>query len=326
MRVAVIGSGLAGLGAARTLKTHGMDVVVFEKADKVGGRLETVRVGEFVFDSGATSIAPFGQALESVILNELPSEGLVTISKPVMAHDGQRAHSVGINAAKTPRYVYSQGIAHLADLLATNLDVRLGANVTEIVATGAGGFSVMGEEFEGLVVAVPTPLAEPLLVTAKENRRFSNVRYRSCISVLLGYDQPFEAPYHALVGPDQTMPLSWLSVETLKCPDRAGEGQTALVAQLSAEYSRRRFTCEDDLVLEETLGDVARLLGKAFKEPKVNHIVRYWYSHPETTATFESVNSPMSRCVIAGDALLGGRTELAFETGVRAARLLLGKK
>lgn len=326
MRVAVVGAGLAGLGAARTLRGAGATVTVFEKSDKTGGRLETITLGDFVFDSGATSIAPLGQALESVILNELSTDGLTKIERPVMAHDGSRVHSVGIHAGKTARYVYEEGIAHLAHLLASGLDVRLETAVVDAVQSSDGTFTVAGEEFEGLVVAVPTPLAEPILASVKEPRRFSNVRYRSCISVLLGYDSPFEAPYHALVGPDQTMPLSWLSLESVKCAGRAPEGKTAVVAQLGAEYSRRRFTADDDLVIEETLGDVARLMGKAFREPAVSQIVRYWYSHPETTATFESVNSPMSRCVVAGDALLGGRTELAYETGVRAARLLLGKK
>lgn len=37
LRVAVIGAGVAGLAAARALKTEGLDVVVYEKSDKIGG-------------------------------------------------------------------------------------------------------------------------------------------------------------------------------------------------------------------------------------------------------------------------------------------------
>lgn len=40
--VAIIGAGLAGLQAARTLLEHGVDVVVFEATERVGGRARTV--------------------------------------------------------------------------------------------------------------------------------------------------------------------------------------------------------------------------------------------------------------------------------------------
>ncbi|MCP2288939.1 flavin monoamine oxidase family protein [Nocardia amikacinitolerans] len=41
--VAVIGAGFAGLTAARALRAHGIDVVVLEAADRVGGRARTER-------------------------------------------------------------------------------------------------------------------------------------------------------------------------------------------------------------------------------------------------------------------------------------------
>jgi deoxyribodipyrimidine photolyase len=55
--VAVIGAGISGLFAARTLQDHGMKVTVFEKGRGVGGRMSTRRIGEknsnATFDHGA---------------------------------------------------------------------------------------------------------------------------------------------------------------------------------------------------------------------------------------------------------------------------------
>ena len=45
-RIAVVGAGLAGLTAARTLARAGMDVSIFEGSDRVGGRVRSV-VGHF---------------------------------------------------------------------------------------------------------------------------------------------------------------------------------------------------------------------------------------------------------------------------------------
>ncbi|MEN9645919.1 MAG: Flavin-dependent L-tryptophan oxidase RebO precursor [Actinomycetota bacterium] len=53
-RIAVIGAGFAGLGAARTATDLGADVVVLEARDRIGGRAHTVDLGSGVHaDAGA---------------------------------------------------------------------------------------------------------------------------------------------------------------------------------------------------------------------------------------------------------------------------------
>lgn len=44
MRVAVVGSGVAGLGAAWTLANAGASVVVYEKDEHIGGHAYTFRI------------------------------------------------------------------------------------------------------------------------------------------------------------------------------------------------------------------------------------------------------------------------------------------
>ena len=53
LRVAVIGAGLAGLSAARTLRDQDHEVRVFDKGRGVGGRTSTRRSKSFAFDHGA---------------------------------------------------------------------------------------------------------------------------------------------------------------------------------------------------------------------------------------------------------------------------------
>ena len=50
--VAVVGGGLAGLVAARTLADSGRDVTLFERADSVGGRVRSREVDGFTLDRG----------------------------------------------------------------------------------------------------------------------------------------------------------------------------------------------------------------------------------------------------------------------------------
>lgn len=52
-RVAVIGAGIAGLTAAYRIRQAGHTPVVIEAADYVGGRIKSVKRGDFLFDVGA---------------------------------------------------------------------------------------------------------------------------------------------------------------------------------------------------------------------------------------------------------------------------------
>ena len=65
-RVAVIGAGIAGLGAAHELKKAGDEPVVFESNDYVGGRIRSFARGDFLFDVGA--FIYLGSYLESIEL------------------------------------------------------------------------------------------------------------------------------------------------------------------------------------------------------------------------------------------------------------------
>ena len=52
MRVIVVGAGVAGLVCARTLLRSGVDVLVLEASDGVGGRVRSDRVEGFTLDRG----------------------------------------------------------------------------------------------------------------------------------------------------------------------------------------------------------------------------------------------------------------------------------
>jgi renalase len=324
VRIGVIGAGVAGLGAARLLKLGGHEVVVFEKSKGLGGRCATRRLNGFVFDTGATSIAPRGRALEPVMLQELVRSDLVTVASPIYMHQSLRISMGDSLKNSIARYCYGPGNNVLGKLLAQGLDVRLEQKVEAIEKHPQKGYRILGEEFEALILTAPIPQTRELLTSVGEFRPIANVTYRPCLSVLLGYKVPTpEVKYHALVDPDQRHPLTWLSVESLKSPGRAPEGCSAFVAQMSPDYSSSHFESTDESIIATTASYLERLYGKDFAVPEVADVKRWRFSQPEMTAMFDSVNRPNAKLLIASDGIVGGRVEYAYEAGYRAAQLLL---
>ena len=323
MRVAIVGAGVSGLAVAYRLHKAGFPSTVFEKTGVAGGRVSTVSEDGFVWDTGATSIAPRGKSIEEVLLNEISVEGLVRIEKPIWVHEALRVSSGEVSHNRSPRYTYKNGIADFATRLAVDLNVRLNAQVEEITSSN-GSYTILGEEFDHVVLALPLPQTVQLLWTLDENRPLSNVSYRQCVSVMLGFAAaPPPLPYHALIDPEHGHPMTWLSIESEKSPLRAPEGKSAMVMQLSPQFSKDNFDKSDDFLTSTALAFTRHLFGEAFGLTEVAHVKRWKYSQPENLARFEAVNQPGSKILVASDGLLGGRIEEAFECGYRVGELLL---
>lgn len=58
--VAVVGAGVSGLAAAYKLKSHGLNVTVFEAANRAGGKLQSVSRDGLIWDEGANTMTESG--------------------------------------------------------------------------------------------------------------------------------------------------------------------------------------------------------------------------------------------------------------------------
>lgn len=322
VRVGIIGAGLCGLAAARKLHQKGHEVVVFEKRPVAGGRVATYRQDGFVWDTGATSFAPRGKTLEQVMLQELDRTDLLELDKPIYIHSGLRV-TPSDHRPSGRRFVYRSGNDQLPTLLSQGLEVRLGVEV-EGIEKHDDGFLVGEESFDGLILTAPIPQSALLLWGLGESRPTANVSYRACLSVNLGYEVPLPPThYHALIEPEQRHPLNWLSLESVKSPDRAPAGGSCITAQLGPSFSQEHYDRPDEELVETVGAFMTRLYGAAFETPKSSFVQRWKYSQPVGFASFDTVNPPGSRLIVASDALLGGHTEDAYEVGLQAAERLM---
>lgn len=91
--VAVIGAGLAGLVAARDLTERGRDVVVFEAADGVGGRVRSDVIDGFILDRGFQVLLTAYPAAKRRF--DYAALDLQAFAPGVRIHVGGNAHRIG---------------------------------------------------------------------------------------------------------------------------------------------------------------------------------------------------------------------------------------
>jgi monoamine oxidase len=77
-RVAVVGAGMAGLAAARTLAGHGAEVRIWEARDRIGGRTAGVEVAGGSFDLGANWLQQYDENALARIAEQLGLTMVVT--------------------------------------------------------------------------------------------------------------------------------------------------------------------------------------------------------------------------------------------------------
>lgn len=73
-KVIVIGAGISGLAAAQQLQQFGMEVLVLEARDRVGGRIATFRKGGYVADLGAMVVTGLGGNPVTILSKQIKME------------------------------------------------------------------------------------------------------------------------------------------------------------------------------------------------------------------------------------------------------------
>ncbi len=135
----ILGAGIAGMFAARTLADSGRSVAVFDKGGGVGGRMATRRIGDAVLDHGAQYFTARDPQFRAWVEGWL-KDGLVNLWS-----DGFATATGKLNQNGEPRYIGSRGMTTIPKRLAEGLIVILGA--TAIACRWLGG--LMGSQFQG---------------------------------------------------------------------------------------------------------------------------------------------------------------------------------
>ena len=322
--VLIVGAGMSGLMAARTLREGGYAVYLIDKGRSVGGRLATRRVGDGgLADHGAQFFTVRADKLQRYVDGWL-AEDLVYVWGTGWS-DGsvKRTHGDG-----HPRYATRGGMNQLPKHLARDLDIALNQLVTNIRPT-VGGWEITisgGDTFtsRGLVLTPPVPETLALLSASgvdldpADLAELRRIRFGPCLCGIHEIDGDVEFPEPGAIQ-DFQRDIYWVADNRAK----GISGATVVTTHANAKFSRQNWDASEADIVRELESAVTPYLNTG---ARIRHtqLKRWSYSVPLTTYPHECLlASGTPPLVFAGDAFGGrGRVEGAFMSGIAAGEAL----
>ena len=313
----VVGAGLSGLVAARTLQDAGVRVTVVEKEEKVGGRMRTDLLEDGVFDHGAQFFTVRSDRFEEIV------EGWISAGVAEEWARGFADASGEYREDGHPRYKGTRGMTGIAEHLARDLTLLTDMAVSRLLRTGQSWEVVAGDSVQtadALIITPPSALAlvddSDLPLPEEARHVLENIDYAPCIAVMALLDGPGEVPDPGgvQVGSD---PLFWVADNRKKGISRV----PAVTVHAGPEFSREHAQSDD--------ATISRLLLEEAKDyvrtgVKATAVYRWQYSQPTNphNEPFVYVEGPPP-LLFCGDAYAGPKVEGAVTSGLAAARKLL---
>ena len=340
--IAIVGAGMAGITAARTLAQAGHQVMVFDKSLGVGGRMATRRSPFGGFDHGAQYFTVrdprMALALQTVpdslthcrpgsanavrVLD--PSGRVVEAAKP-----GPEAHWVGVPGM-------SALVKHWAQPLVDAGQLQLGHTVQSLQAdprkpsrwslhgVDADGHAWHQGGFDRVVLAMPAPQVAHLLQASPGRGAASaliapalEVQIAPCWTLMLAYPQASQ-PGLTHLGPQWNAArsthhrIAWLARESSK-PGRSSIERWTV--QASAEWSLEHLNDDAERVQLKLQRAFAELTG-IHSGP--SHAQAHLWRYAKTTQPLGQAYQWDSATGLGtcGDWHLGHRVEDAFVSGL----------
>ena len=323
---AIIGAGISGLMAAKTLQAHGIAVEVLDKGRGIGGRMatrwiETENNAKGFFDHGAQFFTVRDKRFQSFV-DEWIASGIVKEWSLGFAQIDGKTKFDG-----HPRYCGISGMNSIARHLAKGLKIRVKAKV-EALTIKENLWKLRlenGEEIhaQALILTPPVPQSLALLKTAEfllpEDARaaLESLTYDPCIAVMAVLDAPANLPEPGAVQINQE-PISWIADNF-----RKGISPEVFTITIHAapEFSRQHWETEADTVGKILLEAASNWLPAPVKSFQVH---RWKFSQPQKIYASPCllINSTPP-LIFAGDAFGAPRVEGAAMSGIAAAEVLL---
>jgi len=335
LNIAIIGAGIAGITAARTLANAGHHVQVFEKSRGPGGRMSTRESNFGTFDHGAQYFTVRDPRF-SLTIQAVP--GTTEICRPWSANAVRVLDPLGhvfeaARASKEAHFVAKPGMNALVRHWAEPLGKAIHNNtqITRLERGAKGLWTLHTDDhkfagFDHVLLAIPSVQAANLLkasgkeaANAQWLKAMNAVDVAPCWTLMLAFPNATQPNLH--IGPQWNAArsihhrIAWLARESSK----PGRGKVERwTVQASAAWSAEHINDTDSRVQAKLLRAFAELTGIR-AEPAHTQVHRWLYAKTITPLGVSHQYNPANGLGTCGDWHLGHRVEDAFVSGLELA-------
>ena len=320
--IAIIGTGIAGLAAARALTEAGRHIRLFDKSRGSGGRMSSKRSVIGDLDLGAQYFTARDREFRAA-LAQWHAAGWVAPWTPALYrhHDGQLLRVDD----DRQRWVGTPRMSALTRGLLGELPVRFNCRITEI-APSAGHWQLLDADghrhgpFSQVIVAVPAPQACALLGAAPALAALTaSVPMQATWAVALGFAQPLPSALQACFV--RGAPLGWLA-RTASKPGRS-VGMDNWILHADSAWSDQYRELPAAQVIARLYDAFAELIDCPLPPADFSLAHRWLYARAAAEHTWGALADPALGLYVCGDWCHSGRVEGAWLSGRDAARRLL---
>lgn len=329
VRVAVIGGGPAGLACARSLARRGITPVVFEAADRCGGRCSSRTTPVGVFDDAAQII---DERFRPADLVPQPPGALPILHAWSVPQASPRRDDDEDEAAPSLRRVGLVGVPSMraiADAMAGSIDVRLGVAIRDTQRIAGrwilhDGERAIDEDFRALALALPAPLAVPLAQPSPVvAEALARVRFSGRWVLLLGAARPAGLPPYRQYGGSPIERVAAIHAKPGRVSTATAVPQERWFVEADARWSDRHTDADGDTVAELMLANVQQHAGREIAPTFV--AAQHWRHGAVTRPAVTPVgadclwdeDAALGAC---GDSVVPSALDRVFASGVALAR------
>jgi predicted NAD/FAD-dependent oxidoreductase len=304
LHTVVIGAGITGLLAARSLQAAGASVTVMEKSRGLGGRMATKRVGDAVFDHGAQFFTATDPRFIELV------EGWSKAGLVAPWPDGERM-----------RYVGRPGMTAVAKALAEGLDIKREHKVTALGCCGDHWCVDVENQgclrAERIILTSPVPQSLALLkagdfeVPEPLASELAALTYDPCLALLVTLSGRSRLPKEGVRCAEGV--IRWAADNQAK---GVSPNVEAVTLHLEPDFSRENYGRTDVEVLGMVRAEAEALIGAPIAAATLHRwkfsLVRV--KHPQPYVWW-----PEEQLGFAGDAFGGAKIEGAALSGLALA-------
>lgn len=323
--VLIVGAGIAGLTAARSLRALGKSVLVLEKSRGVGGRAATRRWKGLPVDHGAQFFTARSAEFRTQVDNWLQRGVCFEWCRGL-----HRVADRGLLAPSSdnfPRYACREGMTALGrDLVDDNAELVVREVQVAKVERSPVGWQTHTEDggnfhSRALIMTPPAPQSAALLKSAAPDASafLSSIHMAPCLALVARYPRR-EFPWHGIQSPEHEL-VAWIGNDTSKRPD-LHPGASVVVIHATPRFSEEHFSGTEEVIASKLLEAASMLAGTQLSNPSGLFLQRWRYAlgSRDGAEPARSIEGP-APLVLAGDAFGGGKIEGAWLSGREAARL-----